>query len=69
MHSKPWIIITIGLCLVFGLLAFPIFLRTRGLFIAGLYTLVAWAVIWLAYLVRAWVFSHPEFRKDRGADA
>lgn len=68
MHSRPWVIVTIVLCLIYAVLAFPIFLRARGSSIAVLYTLIGFAVIWIAYYVRAWVFTRPGFRDSRSKD-
>jgi len=61
MYSKPWVIVTAVLCVVFSVLAFPIFVRAKGLPVAIAYTLIGIAVIWFAYFVRAWVFSRPGF--------
>ena len=61
MHSRPWVIVTVILCVVFAVLAFPVFLRAKGPIMAVLYTLIGFAVIWFAYLARAWVFTRPGF--------
>ena len=66
MHSKPWMIATTLLCIVFALLAFPLFLREKGLTVAIAYTLIGFAVIWLVYYVRAWVFTRPGFWNGKG---
>jgi O-antigen/teichoic acid export membrane protein len=68
MYSKPWMIVTVVLCLVFAALAFPVFLKAKGLSIAVVYTLIGFAVIWFAYFARAWVFTRPGFGdgKDKG---
>ena len=68
MHSRPWMIVTTILCLVFAVLAFPVFLRARGPSTAVVYTLIGFAVIWLAYLARAWVFSRPGFWNGGGRE-
>ena len=65
MYSKPWMTVTVLLCLVFAVLAFPIFLRAKGPFIAVVYTLIGFAVIWFAYIARAWVFTRPGFWNGR----
>lgn len=62
MHSKPWIIVTALLCIVFAVLAFPVFLRAKGPAVAIVYTLIGFAVIWFAYYARAWVFTRADFR-------
>jgi hypothetical protein len=56
--------LTTLLCVVFALLAFPTFLRASGLAAAIAYTLIAFAVIWTVYYVRAWVFSTWGARTD-----
>jgi hypothetical protein len=45
MYSKPWVIVTVILCVVFALLAFPIFMKARGVPTAVVYTLIGFAVI------------------------
>ena len=60
-HSRPWVIVTVVLCVIFGALAFPIFAEARGVPTAIAYTLIGFAVIWFAYFTRAWVFSRPGF--------
>ena len=65
MYDRTWILVTILLCLVFAVLAFPILLREKGFETVVLYTLIGFAVIWFAYLARAWVFLRPGFWKDR----
>jgi ABC-type branched-subunit amino acid transport system permease subunit len=59
MYSRPWVAVTVVLCAVFGVLAFPVFLRAKGPYVAVAYTLVGFAVIWFVYLARAWVFTRP----------
>jgi O-antigen/teichoic acid export membrane protein len=59
MYSRPWVVVTVVLCVAFGVLAFPVFLRAKGPYAATAYTLVGFAVIWFVYLVRAWVFARP----------
>jgi hypothetical protein len=66
MHSRQWVIVTVVLCVVFAVLAFPVFLRAAGPFAAVAYTLIGFTVIWLAYLVRAWEFSRPGFWSGGG---
>ena len=68
MYSKPWVIVTAALCLVFAALAFPVFLKAKGPFTAVVYTLIGFAVIWFAYFVRAWVFTRPGFWNGKGED-
>ncbi|MHC4116709.1 MAG: hypothetical protein ACYSWO_04295 [Planctomycetota bacterium] len=69
MYSKPWVIVTVILCVVFALLAFPIFMKARGVPTAVVYTLIGFAVIWAVYFVRAWVFSRPAFHnREHGED-
>lgn len=65
MYSRAWVIVTVVLCVVFAVLAFPIFIRAKGLPVAIAYTLIGFAVIWFAYFVRAWVFSRPGFWNDQ----
>ena len=57
MYSRPWVIVTVILCVVFAVLAFPIFVKARGVPTAVVYTLIGFAVIWFVYFVRAWVFG------------
>jgi hypothetical protein len=66
MHSKPWVIATVVLCVVYAVLGFPIFLRAKSLQVAIAYTLIGFAVIWIAYYARAWVFTRPGFWNGRG---
>jgi hypothetical protein len=61
VHSRPWLIVTVVLCVIFASLAFPMFVRARGIPMAVVFTLVGFAVIWSAYFARAWVFSRPGF--------
>ena len=62
MYSRPWMIVTVFFCVVFAVLAFPTFVKARGVSTAVVYTLIGFAVIWSVYFVRAWVFSKPGFR-------
>jgi len=66
VHNKTWVIVTIGLCVVFAVLAFPVFMKARGLPTAIGMTLIGFVVIWFAYYARAWVFTRPGFWQ-RGA--
>ena len=58
-------IVTVILCVSFAVLAFPVFVKVRGVPRAVAYTVIGFAVIWVAYSVRAWVFSRPEFRSGK----
>ena len=62
MYSRPWVIVTAILCVIFAVLAFPIFAKVRGVATAVTYTVIGFVVIWLAYFVRAWAFSRHGFR-------
>jgi len=65
MYSRPWVAVTVVLCVAFGVLAFPVFLRAKGPYAAAAYTLVGFAVIWFVYLARAWVFTRPASRHGK----
>jgi hypothetical protein len=68
MYSRPWVIATVALCVVFAALAYPVFARARGVPTAIVFTLVGFAVIWFAYFARAWVFTRPGFWSGRGRE-
>jgi hypothetical protein len=69
MYNRTWVIVTVILCVVFTALAFPIFARARGVPTAVAFTLIGLAVIWFAYLARAYVFTRPGFWKGGSREA
>ena len=65
LYSKFWIIVTIVLSLIFIVLSFPTFQRTHGFGSAFLFTFIGVCVIWIVYLIRAYIFSSFENESEK----
>lgn len=67
LYSPMWISITAILSIVFAVLFFPIAKEHWGAFWSVVSTLAGVAVIWLVYVIRAYIFTSAGWNK-RGSD-
>jgi hypothetical protein len=60
----PWVILPIVLSVVFAVLFYPVVSARFELSLAVLLTVIGVGVIWASYVVRAYIFTRRDFRKD-----
>lgn len=65
-YDPFWVGFTIVLSVVFAVLAFPIFMRKMGLAFAFFATVFCLFIIWLRYVVIAWMVTRG--KKDGEED-
>ena len=59
-----WVILPILLSIVFAALFFPVVNKQYAPRLAVLFTVIGVCVIWVVYLVRAYIFTRPGFTGD-----
>ena len=64
LYSKFWVNVTIVLSLIFIFLSFQIFQQKHGFVSAFIYTFIGVSVIWIVYLIRAYIFSSFDQKKN-----
>ena len=57
LYSRFWVSVTVLLCVIFAVLFYPETRDRYGVSQALLFTAAGIAVIWIVYLVRAYIFS------------
>lgn len=65
LYNKFWVNVTIVLSLIFIILGFPIFQRKYGFISAFIFTFISVSVIWIVYLIRAYIFSTFENESNK----
>jgi len=65
LYNKFWINATIVLSLIFAVLGFPVFHQKHGFVSAFTFTLIGVSVIWIVYLIRAYIFSSFDNTKEK----
>jgi len=56
-YNPFWMGFTIVLSVIFVVMAFPIFMRRMGPFLAFFITVFCLTLIWLRYIFIAWIFT------------
>ncbi len=64
IYNKFWVNVTIILSLIFIVLGFPAFLRSHSIAVSILITVIGVSFIWITYLIRAYMWSEKEPKKE-----